>query len=320
MSATTGPIACCCDNQLYTCCLKLTMSMICQDSVVQGCAVIPVDAPPIEYFAYFNKCVELAADCNCDDIGNTLPGHVNATIIGCQAAFTGYECVGTQPPPVGPDVEECGPTVQPCQNYECGPCAYRPTGCTPATAETPCTPPPFCPPDPCCEPAPPTICCCATVVDGCIASNDCTFCPAGAPAAGVYCTPVQDCSQCTPDVGISIYTPCCRSGPCGTAWNCSGPEWDLQGNPVTCCSDCIDSSQNPTCQYEVCIMPCSTNPAPQLPLCPCDEPRVGGPCSLFTGRLNQDFAENRYTSGFVNTPNGYEINSIFLFGYGNNHL
>ena len=326
MSATTGPIACCCDNQLYTCCLRLTMSMICQDSVVQGCAVIPVDAPPIEYFAYVSKCVERAEDCNCEDIGNTLPGHVNATIIGCSASFTGYECVGTQPPPVGPDSpEECGPNILPCQAYECGPCSYRPTGCTPGVAGTPCPPPPTCIPDPCCEPAPPTMCCCATVAGGCIVSNECVACPAGAAGAGVSCTEIQDCSLCTNNVGIWIATQCCPS--------CLDPfcrDWDVPvgttPEPTLLCGcgdgDCSFGSQEgqKTCTMRQCLMPCPSTPIPDLPLCPCEEPIVIGICGTFTGRLDQDFAEDRYTSGFINTPNGYEINPLFLFGYGNNHL
>ena len=320
-----GPITCCCDNNLYRCCVSGDVKYTCPREVDLGaCQVGPGEPDSITINQNRVVCVESEDKCNeqCDGVSN------------CVAVFYGDEpCEGDVPPPGS----YCEPQSEPCTKFKCGPCGPIADGCTLVCPPTI----PTCTPQACCQPPPPPVlCCCWTIVDNCVTDRTCLPCPDNIPA-GTTCYVVDTCDECFfPPNGpcILLTTSCC---PTSGGWNpcCSVPDASCCTDgcgfcaqlppPGTCCKNCR-STPNPdgtaSCAQSRCYCPCGDFVPFQLPLCPCDvgPPESCGPFGPFAqeGRPNSfdAFAEGRLTSGFISVDSSYSLNTLFLFGYGNKHL
>ena len=339
--SSPGPITCCCNKDLFVCCLFIKAEVAC--TVLENLDNCQVGGGPpatIDVFTRQVKCVESEEQCNCDDLNVQECGWfgcvpelvalgytVNAAIVDCAATFLeGELCVdGAAPPDT-----ICTPRPGPCPKYKCGPCGPIADGCTMDCPQTI----PTCTPQACCQPPPPpSLCCFYTIAGDCISSVNCAPCPEN-PTAGVHTRPVDTCDDCNTNPGtpcILLTTTCCGSSKAsgsGSGNPCcpdSDPNCcvDFCGDcDAICCKNCVSVGADgfATCSLQRCYCPCGDNMPAQLPLCPCTE----GPtltCNAFTliNPLN-NFAEGRLTSGFTSVDSAYSLNTLFLFGYGNKHL
>lgn len=339
--SSPGPITCCCNKDLFVCCLTIKAEVVCTVQEDLGnCQVGGGPTQTVEILTHQVKCVESEEQCNCDGLDvqgcnwfGCVPelialGYIvgAATIVDCEAVFLENElCVDGYAPPD----TICTPLPTPCRKYKCGPCGPILDGCTMDCPQTI----PTCTPQACCQPPPPpSLCCFYTITGDCISSVGCAACPE-TPTEGVITRPVDNCDDCNTNPGtpcILLTTTCCSSsddiggnqgcGPGGYE-NCV----DFCGYcHAICCKNCqsSDASGNPTCTNQRCVCPCGDSMPTQLPLCLC----TPGPtltCLPF-GALTLNpldtFAEGRLTSGFISVDSSYSLNTLFLFGYGNKHL
>ena len=334
--SSTSPITCCCNKDLFVCCLNIEAEVACVVLDDLGnCQVGAVPYATITVFTNQVKCVASEEQCNCDDLDVqecywfgcvpeliALGYSVNATIVNCEATFLEDEpCVDGYAPPD----TVCIPLPEPCRKYKCGPCGPLPDGCTTDCPQTI----PTCPPEACCQPPPPpSLCCFYTITNGeCISSIGCAPCPE-TPTEGVITRPVDTCDECNTNPGtpcILLTTTCCTSGDpdCCSPENpgCSGNAGNccVSGcSCALCCCDCATAG----CSNQRCVCPCGDNMPTQLPLCPCTPgPTLTcGPFGALTLNPLDTFAEGRLTSGFISVDSAYSLNTLFLFGYGNKHL
>jgi hypothetical protein len=311
-----NPVTCCCDKNLYRCCVSGDVKYACPREVDLGnCQVGPGEPDSITINQNRVICVESEDKCDeqCDGVSN------------CTAVFYGDAlCEGDVPPPGS----YCEPQSEPCTKFKCGPCGPIADGCTMACPPTI----PTCTPQDCCEPPPPPVlCCCWTIVDNCVTDRTCLPCPDNIPA-GTHCYVVDTCDECFFPPGgpcILLTTTCCTSG----NPDCCDNEPGCDPSPGGCCvsgCSCVDlcccDCATPGCAFERCYCDCDDFVPPQPPLCPCTEgpSRNCGPFGPFAqeGKPNgfDTFAEGRLTSGFISVDSAYSLNTLFLFGYGNKHL
>lgn len=314
--------SCCCGTTL--CCLAVKVAHTCQKAKADGCGSSPDGTQTLEYWKYLKFCVNSEDECSCALIDN--PGSGNdptETVIECHSTFRPDKKCENNVPPTGV-CEEPAPKI--CPVWGCSPCGPIQLGCVLTPPDQDCPPVPDCPIDPCCNPTQ-KLCCCREIVSGCVTGAQCTTCTGpsstGTGTNGTVCTEVQNCTGCTPDLGVYITTMCCAT--CNYVDIDGDGAWDVffqdcQNMPtLVCCADC----QTPGCTGAACIPPCSGGQPPPN-LCPCPISPSVTPCSGFTSNYrygtSQNSAENRYTTGYISDGNAYKLNTLFLFGYGYDHL
>ena len=351
--SSPGPITCCCNKDLFVCCLTIKVEAGCPVLGDLGnCQVGGGPLGAISFDVHQVRCVESEEQCNCDNIYvnncewfGCLPGGFGSpaytvAIVECEAVFLeGELCVdGAAPPDTA-----CERLPTPCPKYKCGPCGPIPDGCSTECPQTI----PTCTPQACCQPPPPPpLCCFYSIAGDCISDVTCAPCPEN-PTAGIYARPVENCDECniigTPCILLTTGScgsseagnvpgdccpgqpDCCVSG-CGDCSIASYPGYPEYPTP-TCGKDCgtYDADGFPTCSSSRCYCSCdSTPPNTQLPLCNCDPGPIlscgGGPLGAPPSNPLNIFAEGRLTSGFISVDSVYSLNTLFLFGYGNKHL
>lgn len=327
---STEAIPCCCQKKQYLCCLDVTATYPCSKAVPdnENCTVNTGGQPEFRTLkARIQACAATEEECQalqadpqiwCKDQGQGMGcgGGVGdgQIIIDSKTAtfYPGVECTG-------PEADaKCSSSKDsiPCLKMSCGPCGPYFDGCADADSNGNCPPVPDCPQQPCCGQNP-SLCCFTTITNGCISSQYCGPCgdskTSGDANSGEVVTKIQDCSSCKSDViePKVISTACCSS--CALNGSYEDPYCVEAG--LVCCYTC--STEVP-CIYNKCVYPCG-QPQDPRPLCPC--PLAGsssGPCGTL---FEFNSAENRYTSGFVKTNSGaYQLDTLFLFGYGYNQL
>ena len=322
-------VPCCCDTT-SVCCRTARFRKSCNTSVVDeaNCTFTLGDPETLEFDMHFIDCVATQDDCSCQNFNpQTYGGYV---MVSCSATFFPDQKCQNGQPPVPRDF--CGPEEPiPCQDWACGPCSPRPNGCVLVPPGSSCPPTPSCVPEPCCEPPPPEMCCYYNTSTGCLAFLQCAPCGQdfGSTVVSVP-SPACDCAV----NGLYVATLCCPS--CGWDPNTNQPIYyhcDPQNAPnqpwlwgTQCCygpTGCANGSwpPNQTCVREGCINTC---PAPPLPICPCDGLYVINTCGNFnfstTYAGTETSAEGRVQTGVFNDGTGYKLNTLFLFGYGYEHL
>lgn len=314
-------ITCCCGKTL--CCIAAKISHTCPKSRTEGCGSVPDGSQTLEYWRYFKFCVNTEDECNCSLIDGQ--GQEGAdTVVQCTATFRPDKKCDGDTPPTGVCYE---PSPSVCTVWECSPCGPIAVGCTLLPPGESCPPVPDCPIDPCCNPTP-KLCCCRTLVNGCVSSASCISCTGpsstGNGQNGTVCAEVQNCNGCTPDDGAFITTMCCAT--CMYV-DLDGDgifdDWfqDCGSMPTTVCCDACGPASNPGCESTICVPPCSSGGSGNLCPCPIQSVTPGCP-SPFAPRYGTagNSAEGRYNSGVVYDGAAYKLNTLFLFGYGYEHL
>lgn len=327
-------VPCCC-NETAVCCRQVTFQRFCATSTLDeaNCTFVTGEPDTASFTVNLISCVAQESDCNCDGFyGDTYGGGYIQT--ACTATyFANVKCQNGQPP-VGADF--CGPSEEPpCQRWACAPCGPRPDGCASGTPGG-CPPVPDCPLQPCCEPPPPDMCCYYETSGNCLAPLGCLPCDQDFGPTVIQ-THTQDCAECGQQA-LLLATTCCSS--CGWdpitnlyEYNHCNPQDspdrpDLWGKP--CCNGpgplpdgCANgqSSIPQTCTAYGCFGLCpSVNP----PLCPCGNITVIGPCGNLTFAPSystfERSSEGRLETGIFNDGTGFKLDTLFLFGYGYNHL
>lgn len=335
MTAELSSISCCCkDDKPKACCRTFSIRQSCSNSEsdLENCTVRIVGNSYVELVYKHLSCVSSPEDCNCDsppEPGSFGSGLPPGDIVGCEASYLNLECNSEEA------ANSCNNDDAPrvCPSWFCGPCAPAMSGCTLVSGDQPCPPPPAeCPQNPCCNPE--VIWCCAKFVsNNCIISAGCSpftgvdECPPTEieGGSGIIWNQVQSCSQCIlpPDYTIAVIRGCCGTctGDCTECFPCPAN--------AKCC-ECAPAD-GPFCAMCRCFGICGAEPD-DTPDCTCPIvdtiegcfPGCAVGASGFTAgnsAAGTDYAEHRYTSGFVRADGGsYELNSILLFGYGYKHL
>jgi|694.fasta_scaffold00026_66 hypothetical protein len=343
MGVFNPAIVCCCDQGLNLCCLSVTLSKVCPTSEEdpENCGMVPGDPQTVTWSQKFRYCVAKEEDCNCQIlVQGTTPqpdgatpgpgGFVEQDVIDCQASyFADVKCDS-------PEAEEaCSGGQGICPNWICGPCEPIISGCVISEDGT-CPPVPQCEPKDCCTPPPIELCCCRTIVNGCITSASCEPCPAvptsGNGQNGTVCGPVSNCDECDAELSVGITTLCCSS--CyysdSAAYGDPNPGdgipegWAASCPPgiTTCCNDCLSG----TCEGYACMPPCSQGPPANI--CPCPLAPTSPGCTAFQAQQRSTYgnmensAEGNYLKGLIYDPSTgtYRQNTLLFFGYGYNQL
>lgn len=333
---------CCCDKPLHPCCTAEEVVVTCTTTDEPTCAGggENVSTTTTTYTRYGRRCVATEEDCQSS-------GNVIATYypdIDCNAE-------GTLPdedwPCPGPLDGDC---KKPCATSCCGECNQYPCSCSFIPCDETCEQGISCPdPAECCGPPPIKYCCCITIgPDLCTESWSCSPTLTGdcssfgnsigdgteyaaGDVAGVHCALVDTCDGCTgdcqPPPGIILT---CQSGGCGCC--CQGGVFNPGGD--SWCTEMYPSGCNPPCDQQT--------PCDNVSCCTSDCPAgcdgfscqgasctvvIDGRCGCqpgLTGQSQANFTravENDLTKGYVYGNNdSVQLNTLFLFGYGENFL
>ena len=322
---------CCCGENLYPCCVTCDFEAPCTTGGGLTCVGYnpTVEGPPVHVKRIVRTCAKSVEDCV--ERGRTICGMAVAPTVSFN---TEIPCVdGAWPEDLETCVEECNHF---CNQYGCVECGSEAIGCIAVPCTEACVPP-NCPPEECCSPPPQDLCCCITIEGGLTVSWSCSAGSCTAPdpdeqlatADGTHCFPVTSCAGCdcadtAPGVVLT-----CNIGGCGC---CCGPggvfqgDWDLGGG-LTCGqwypSGCNCLATDPCLGGAY----CTNLEPPYSPFCTGDNCyfTVDGTCSCTPGLIapfnSAQFAEGNLTKGLIVDKTGtMQFNSVFLFGYGEQHL